>query len=383
MKKHVAEYIFLALTCLFIVVFYFGEGFWQKKWMMGTAELASSQTGHGLRVFSNLAQLIQPGSFESYRKPILQARDLNSIRTFMILSPSTSVSPREAKLIADHVKAGHKLVIGLNSPAALARVESLLRALEIRLTMNSNADFKNFKPIEIENDATGFFLIPGERYHFYSLFVLSEPGKGSDCRLSPIFCYWREYQTGSGTTVIFSGVSPVSNALIQRGDNRALAFRLIRSVGAQESGQTQGRLVLDEYRLMMTEKSFGDLWTDPSFALPIVGFVLMALAYFFFAYSPINDNRPSAKVFEEPVRSFHKINQEILAASMIKSRRLSDFIPAHLTFLKRRLPSETQTIDKIGQKLRPETPAMEQAQVALQLVNLHRKILKLKGRKSK
>ena len=192
---------------------------------------------------------------------------------------------------------------------------------------------------------------------------------GGDCVAEPWPCYVRREAAGDGEVLIFAGFPPLSNALISRGDNARLAFRLVDG--------TEG-IAFDEYHHFFTDRTVGDLLATPSFFFPLIGFVGIVLLFLIFGYSEYHETamqEPSST----PARSHHLFNEKIVQGVMARPTGLKEGITRQATFMSRAFPRERDLIEQETRRLAGKYGASVTERDLLaragELTALHRKIL--------
>ena len=267
-----------ALSCAALVVLLLSwlAADWADRREIRANPTSLSRSMAGLSLFFDMKNAVYRDSARLHRKPFLFERDFDGFDSIFILSPLSPISDREGELIMKQVKLGKKLILSFHDEKTHAYLLPLIRHLGMVTTTSEDQDFKNGHAFEIESEMNSSISREGERYHVYSSSRMVAGNAVAGCQLTPLLCYFSETKVGDGTVLLFAGLPPFGNGLISRGDNRLLAFRL---------AEWSGRALVDEYHHFFTEKTMTDLWMDPRFLLPILGFVILALLYFTFAHT--------------------------------------------------------------------------------------------------
>lgn len=354
---------------IFLILYGLAADWAAKREILANPTSLSRQSG-GMSIFTEIKSAVRPDSTVLQRKPFLFETDFAGVDTVFILSPLAPLSPREAKLVSDQVKAGKNLVVSFHDEKTSRNVAPLIAHLGIRTKWEADKNFQNGKTESIESDYNSRFFREGERYEFYAYYRF-QGNSGVDCRLSAMLCYVREEQVGLGTVLFFAGLPPFNNGLISKADNKSIAFRV---------AAWSGTSLIDEYHHFFTEKTMKDLWLDPRFLLPILGFVLGALLYFLFAHTELRSHLKRRSPAEIGRRSYHEFNREILISFFGTKGALENAVKKQALFLKHLFPDQSERIDRT---LRQSSGQKDETlKTITRLILLHQNILNRKGRKA-
>jgi len=246
----------------------------------------------------------QGKDYQIFKKAFLKIDELSSLKTLIIAAPLFSLSERESRILQEFVRKGGNLVLLVATRESYSLFGDLLRSLNIStLPIEENPSFENKKTESVKYRDSNFIFRSDEEYSVYSSFQFQNDKCSRDSRGD---CFTQYHVVGSGQVSIFLGVPFLSNTMLQRGQNSHLAFRLNRDFGP---------LGIDEYHHLFSQYTFYDLLKLPQFAFPMLGFLLLMIAYFFFARSRLHDHTVSPK---DPVLTlgFHHLSQNVVAAQI-------------------------------------------------------------------
>lgn len=329
--------------------------------------ITENQLGDGYRVFLDLKNSLLRESATRWRRPLLDKKDFAPFDTYFLLSPKRPLSKRESDFLLDWVRGGGNLVISFETEKAKERLQSVLDAAQIRANITEQPAFENGKTTNIFALKSSSFMSKGEGYEFYSLLGFRD----GTCLADTASCLVREASVGKGHIVAIAGVPPFANGLIERVDNPKFAARL--AVWSKHAA-------FDEYHQFLSEKTWSDLLLDPSFMVPVAGFLLMVLLYFTLGAADSEEStRPELALNTAPTSTHHALGRMITRRTFTTAPGQRDALEWHATRLARLFPDKKKQIEEmIDDRQATESGAQT---CALALVRLHRELLKSKGEK--
>lgn len=331
---------------------------------------ADSNTPTGLKVFTDLTDELRPSSTTQWRRPFLKKEDLERFDTLYVVAPRVSMSDREEELVLEWVREGGHLVVSAENEIGVKRLSRFISKAGISSLIDETPGFKNGKPVEYTPKDDIGFLKKGETYFAYSPVRFQD----SVCLGDPALCWSREAPYEKGAVTLFLGLPPFSNAMIDRGDNRRLAARL--ALGG-------GRTAFDEYHLMVTEKTTGDLFVDPAFALPLLGLLIGVLLYFVAGGETETVAVRTRANRRAKASSWREFGRRVLAKTLsTRDGALRDAVLRQARSFAALAPREREAIETIVKPV--EAPRSDDglaARVAMKLTLHHQNWLKSKGRK--
>jgi hypothetical protein len=318
-----------------------------------------NQKAQGLSILKDFSEEFSPQRFSLQKSPILKIEDMSQFKTLLILEPRFPLSSRETTLVQEFVRKGGNLVLGIGFKSEFDTFTYFTQDMRLEVPRYSeDPNFKNGKSNIFSPNEDLFIFKQNEKYEFYSRFIFDD----SQCtRFNPIHCYVRHFQVGSGTITLLAGLPIFSNALIARSENRKTLFRLF---------QIGSPVAVDEYHQFFSNYTFFDLLKELRFSIPIFGFLILTVLYFFFAHTKFHERRISnAKAIQN--LSFHHLNERVMFANMDQKSRKMEAVELQALVLKRLLPTKTAAIDACLARLKTAHPE----KISLELLTLHKQVL--------
>lgn len=371
MKRDRTVLILVAFLTLVVMVWFIAQvGSARQE---GRVARTDSNTPTGIKVFVDLEEKLRADSTTQWRRPFLKADDLERFDALFIVAPKIALSTREEDFVLEWVAKGGHLVLSAENDEGVKRVSRFLTRAQISDLIDETPGFKNGKAVTYSpKDDSGFFR-KGETYTAYSPVRFQD----SNCLSDPGTCWSREGSYEGGTVTLFLGLPPFANAMIDRTDNRRIAARLALATK---------RAAFDEYHLLVTEKTTGDLLVDPAFALPLIGMLLGIFLYFIAggegdgAAVESSSNRGRKK----KASSWQDFGRRVLSKTLERPGTLREAVLRQARFFSALAPRERENIESIVERIQSPPSGGDDAmaaQVALRLTLHHQNWLKSKGRK--
>jgi hypothetical protein len=319
----------------------------------------------GYRYFFQFKNKLEQHSATRWRRPILKAGDLKSFQSYFLIAPKRPLSAHEGKALIDWVKAGGNLVVSFEDAAVIKRLQAWSVENGIKLP---NADefkeFQNGTATEVESAGASRFSAADEKYSFYSYLRFQD----AQCASYRESCYIREISVGAGSVVVFAGITPFANAMIERGDNAKLAARL---------AYWSKNAAFDEFHQFLTEKTLTDMLMDTKISLPLMGFLIMTLFYFLFGSVDLADP-VLRKVRHRALTTYQALGTEVVRRAITASPTgMSNASRWHAAVLGRLLRFERGRIDEIENSNKKSNGQA----LAVALIRFHKNWLTVRGKK--
>ncbi len=285
---------------------------------------------------------------------LLEASDLHFNDMFFALAPRMPFSEREQLLFKAFVKGGGEAILSFHDKDSFGHIKALVDGVVESLEVTDDPSYISHQSKSVSTKQTVFPFTSGKDYALYSRTKL----KGCP-DTSTVDCYALSIDLKPGRIVIFSGVPPISNALIGRGENAEVALELIRE------GR---RMVFDEYHHFFTERTVTDLLLEPLFALPIFGLILAAILFLAFGRLNLSDAFADRKV-DRPVLSYHALNTRIIGGLVSQDTAHRSAAKEHGRFIVQEFPGQVSAVEEI---LSGQQSSTEEGRA---LLALHKKFL--------
>jgi hypothetical protein len=350
---------------IFGILFYWGASIGLTRRQAAVNAITQTGIPEGYRYFFEFMNRTEGVSAGRWRRPLLDATDLKPDGTFFLVSPKRPLSSHEAKALTDWVRNGGRLVLTFRDEPAAKRLRDWLEDNHLHLPeIEEMPGFTNGAATEVEGTGGSRFTAKGEKYWFYSYLGF----KDSLCDSNPENCYIREISLGRGQIVAMAGVPPFANGMIERADNAKLAARLAYWSRAS---------VFDEFHQFLTEKSLGDMASEPKILLPLVGFLIMTMFYLFFGSGDL-----TAKEFRKPrprpLTTYHALGTEVLRRAVSSDGGgMRDAADWHAGAICHLMPAEAGSVGEITGKMDADGGRT----AALNLIRFHKNWLTLRGKK--
>lgn len=277
-----------------------------------------SDSSSGVSLFIDWINTQSPESATLTRKPFLKIDEFSSVETLALLSPRSSFSKRETRLLEEFVRKGGKLILSFHSDKTHSVLSPLLTKLGISLPTEEIESFRNGIPQLVNSPSDQWLFKSGEEYAFYSLVKL----KNSECIQDSISCFFSQHQIESGTVLVFSGLPFFSNGLLGKSQNAQAAFRL---------KTWAGKIVFDEYHHFFSDQSWVDFIRKPKLSLPLFGFTVLLFLFFLFGHTPFHERHLRDPTVEDSV-SLQSWNERVFFTMLGSSdfQKASQFHGRHL-----------------------------------------------------
>ena len=288
-----------------------------------------SQQGQGASVLLEFLRRVKPYGAIVNRRAVLDEHEFGRDDVFLTLSPKSPFSRREARILRRFVEKGGHLVIGTESPHTSANVSELMTAFSLTDSREAFPDFENQKTASRTAPVARGPIPAGVALEFYSGYGFpSERG----------FDFVKEERIGEGTVTLMAGIPIFANSMIGRGENWRAAHALANA---------KGRIVIDEYHHLFSEKSVASLLSEPFFALPVFGSVLVAILFL----SLGRLGRKDVWGESPPVpssRSFHDFGTSVFTGLARRSRSPDLGVQEHSQFLRGLFPDASGRIEEVA-----------------------------------
>ena len=363
MRELFRNRIVLAGLIVFMTALYFVNMGLEGKRKKNETVNVYSYLADGLGVFYDLANRIDKNKIQVSKGAFLDKIDPNEYKSLLILSPKVPITKRETDLIKDYVNEGGTLIVSIVNKREMDIFEDLFSALEFKLDISANKEFKGKSVKSIRGDNEISFLSESETYAIYSAKVFGQVGKQTNTASD----FFISTDIGNGRLEVMLGVPVISNALIGLNDNRQVAFEILNG---------PGKVLVDEYRHFFTEKTLADLFLNPSFFIPILGMAILVFIFMIFSDYPPNEKPLDDKLAKEI--GYHQLNSQIVFGLWKSKNLFNDAVSNQAKMLVRKFPASEDEILGVVQNLTEKgQPGVVLA--SKQLVLLHQKLLKEKG----
>jgi hypothetical protein len=325
-----------------------------------TQKISPSSTAvTGLSVFDGMGVALGHGPLVRQKQPILSLDALKSADLFLSLSPRLAYSDREVGVLKEFVHSGGSVVVSFHDDTSSRNIVELLSHFDLPLSVREDPDFSNHQAIEVVADRLVGPIRVGMRVTFYSRHLFNLP----ECHGGSVSCYVSRWKVGSGQILVFAGYPPFVNGLITRSDNPELSARL----------RTRGeRIVIDDYRHFFSDHTFGDLFMEPSFAVPISGVLFAALTFLLFGrFSTEDIEHPESEIASHG--SLHLFQEQVLKG-LLRSVDWRSRLEQQFLYIERLFPEGKEETEEARRAITAGTP-----ETAASVCRLHREFLRRRG----
>lgn len=256
------------------------------QWTQDRAARAARATVLG-RGAAGLSAAVEYLGAETGKKPFLAPEVFDGVGEVWIDAPAFPLSAHEAREIERFVARGGRLRLSAATPEQLAAVRALVAAFGVDdLGWEERPGFVNRAAARFADGTMNYAKLR---------LKAAACGDGGSCESLEM-----PYRRGEVSLV--PGLSPFANGLLRFPGNRAALI----AVGARP-----GRVIVDGYRQLLADRSWGDFFAHYRVSLPILFFAATVIAYLAFAPRPARA-RPRA---EAAPPGYHALNETILAGA--------------------------------------------------------------------
>lgn len=361
----------IATLVLMVIFYYWGIQHYEDSQKLMTIT-SYSHSGSGLSVFLDVGQNYKGEiGTKLLLKPLLEGNELYDFNALFILSPSFTLTKRQKAFVVDFVREGGLLVLSWHDKNSSEVLSSYLNVFQIQLKSKENQSFQNQQTVTVTPQFDRSIFKKAENYHFYSQLLFDEEDCVNDSSLG---CFVQSFSFGQGEILVLAGVPSFSNGLLQKGDNKLLAKRLL---------EEKSPIGINEYVHHFTDRHFLDLFELPSFILPLVGLIVSLILYYLFAHTAFHETSKRFQL-KNGSKSLHHVGQALMLGLVEDSKHWSDALTEHKRFLQDLIQKGSNQIERDLQDLsRIEIPQLMDKnkfiQVAGRLISFHQNFLKRKG----
>lgn len=342
-----------SLVVIFLMLFILGSYYSSQAKKMESVSVLSDQ-GMGLSFFNELGAKLHPKAIQYLKKPLLKSDQLSGIDLYIVMSPGRPLSEHESAILASYVTNGGNILLSFHSFGVESPFGDLFKRLKISVPTEEDDSFENDKTVIKPSDQNTILLDRARSYELYSNFFLKDE--------EGIASYIKTVHIGSGSISIIAGLPPIINALIDRKENRFIAYKILGSFHS---------ILIDEYQHFFSDKTMWDLFTEPTFFLPIFGMIIAAILFFLFGRA--NRNEAFSQIPPPlPVLSYHTLNERVLCGLASKFPSRYELFVYHADMLQRLFPGEQ---DRIASVLKRAKSAPQDMRIGQALIQLHFQIL--------
>lgn len=357
MKKFLLVFGLILGTAIFLTLYKRSETIKLRHGMITTF----SRSLYGLSVFSELSK--KRDAFDyievnriSFLDPTYEGG------TIFLQAPKRPVSAHEAEELYNLVKdKGVTLVTTFHTKESFSNLRILLRRFFPGISPTTREGFVNHVSSTVPLGETNFPILQdvSDLTLYGNLRFDTEtcaPENCAPCSNDQAGCFIQTSKVGKGRFLAFASLSPLTNALIGKGQNWKFAENIL---------QSNAPIILDEYHNWFSEYTIWDLFLLPDFALPLVAFFLFLILYLLFSYNGVRGKGRNAPSL---VKSVHDVNSSLFLGFLSKERSLRGGEGLVSRRIERLFPEALAELEKISNSVeKPRTKI-------LGLIRLHQKL---------